>query len=142
MRRFAILCALALIGCEKEPPFKVTVSTPDNSHVKPSLFSDYDDPPACEKAGGEWMAWCAPGVKRCVMSWPDGGKACTDSSECESKTCMVDLTIRCDENKQCTEPVIPVTGSAAVGTCKTRDVGCGSYIEIKKGIAQEPYHID
>jgi hypothetical protein len=142
MRRFAFLCLLALVACDKEPSSKVTVTTPDNSHLKPSLFSDYDTQPDCEKAGGEWIAWCSPSVKRCVMSWPDAGKACTDSSECASRTCMVDLVIRCDKNKQCTEPVIPATGSAAVGVCKDMDVSCGSYIEIKKGIVQEQYDID
>jgi hypothetical protein len=143
MRRFAFLCVLVLAGCDKEPSFKVTVTTPDNSDVKPSLFSAYDTQANCEKAGGEWIAWCSPSVKRCVMSWPDGGKACTDSSECASKTCMVDLVIRCDKNKQCDEPpLIPSTGSAAVGVCKDMDVSCGSYIEIKKGIVQEQYDID
>lgn len=142
VRSFAILCVLAVVGCEKEPPVKEPVMTPDLLHSKPSLFADYDTQAACETAGGEWLAWCSPSVKRCVMAWPDGGKSCTDSSECDSKLCMVDLTIRCDENQQCTGPDEPTTGSAAVGTCETHDVRCGSYIEIKKGIAQEPYHID
>jgi hypothetical protein len=157
MRRFAILCVLALAGCEKEPSSnvavtipdnsnapssKVTVTTPDDSDVKPRLFSDYGTQPDCEKAGGEWRAWCTPAVKSCVMSWPDAGKACSDSSECASKTCMVDATLHCDENKQCIEPVIPLTGTIAVGVCKGMDVSCGSYIEIKKGIVQEVYHID
>ena len=172
MRRFAILCVLALAGCAKEPPtevtvttpdesreqsssvavaipdesrepsFKVTVTTPDNSDVKPRLFSDYGTQPDCEKAGGEWRAWCTPAVESCIMSWPDAGKACSDSSECASKTCMLDLTTHCDENKQCIEPVIPLTGTIAVGVCKGMDVSCGSYIEIKKGIVQEQYDID
>jgi hypothetical protein len=142
MRRFAILCVLAVVGCEKEPPFEKTVTTPDLLHSKPSLFADYDTQAACETAGGEWIRWCRASELRCVMSWPDGGKSCTDSSDCDSKTCMIDLTIRCDKNQQCTEPHEPAAGSPAVGTCKTRDVRCGSYIEIKKGIAQEPYHID
>ena len=172
MRRFAILCVLALAGCAKEPSSKVTVTTPDdskepssnvtvaipvdskepsskvtvtapdNSDVKPRLFSDYGTQPDCEKAGGEWRAWCTPAVKSCVMSWPDAGKACSDSSECASNTCMVDATLHCDENKQCIEPVIPLTGTIAVGVCKGMDVSCGSYIEIKKGIVQEQYDID
>jgi hypothetical protein len=172
MRRFAFLCVLALVACDKEPSSKQTVTTADeskepspsvtvaipvdskepssqvtettldDSHVKPSLFSDYGTQPDCEKAGGEWRAWCAPATKTCIMSWPDAGKACSDSSECASKTCMMDLTIHCDENKQCIEPVIPLAGTIAVGVCKDMDVSCGSYIEIKKGIMQEAYHID
>lgn len=172
MQRFAILCVLALAGCEKEPSSPVTVTTPDgskepsskatvtipqdpderssnvtvttldNPDVKPTLFSDYGTRPDCEKAGGEWRAWCTPATESCIMSWPDAGKACTDSSDCASKTCMVDTTLVCDENKQCIEPVIPLTGTMATGICKGMDVSCGSYIEIKKGIVQEPYHID
>jgi hypothetical protein len=172
MRRFAILCVLALAGCAKEPSSevmvttaddskepssnvtvaipvestepssRVTVTTPDNSDVKPRLFSDYGTQPDCEKAGGAWRAWCAPATESCIMSWPDAGKACSDSSECASNTCMVDTTTHCDENKQCIEPVIPLTGTIAVGVCKGMDVSCGSYIEIKKGIVQEQYDID
>lgn len=140
MRRFAILCVLSLAGCEKEPSPEVTVNTPDTSHLKPSLFSDYDSQPDCEKAGGEWIAWCSPATKSCVMSWPDAGKKCTDSSECASKTCMVDLTTVCQDGK-CTDPVIPAQGTKATGVCKDMDVSCGSYIEIKKGIVQEQYDI-
>lgn len=172
MRRFAILSVLALAGCAKEPSAEVTVTqagdskesssnvavtthdaskepalsvtvmTPDNTHVKPRLFSDYPTQPDCEKAGGEWRAWCAPATESCIMSWPDAGKTCSDSSGCSSKTCMVDTTLVCDENKQCIEPVIPLTGTIAVGICKGMDVSCGSYIEIKQGIVQEQYHID
>jgi hypothetical protein len=139
---------MAVAGCEKEPPIEAppveeTVTTRDLLHDKPTLFAGYDTQEDCEAAGGEWKSWCRPNKMRCVMSWPDGGKSCTDSSECASKTCMVDLTIRCEsETQQCTEPDEPATGSAAVGICKTQDVRCGSYIEIKKGIAQELYHID
>ena len=172
MRRFAILCVFAFAGCEKEPSSSeaatipdnskqpslnvpVTIpdkskeqssemkeTTPDNSDVKPRLYSDYGTQPDCEKAGGEWRAWCTPAVESCIMSWPDAGKACSDSSDCASNTCMVDTTLYCDENKQCIEPYIPLTGTMAVGVCKRMDVSCGSYIEIKKGIVQEVYHID
>jgi hypothetical protein len=31
MRRFAFLCLLALVACDKEPTVKVTVTTPVNS---------------------------------------------------------------------------------------------------------------
>lgn len=172
MRRFVILYLLALAGCGKEPssnvmatlpdnskepasdvtvtsttdrprePASKTVTAPDNSDVKPRLFSDHRTRPDCEKAGGEWRAWCTPAVESCIMPWPDAGKACTDSSECASHTCMVDATLRCDENKQCIEPVIPLNGTMAIGVCKRIDVPCGSYIEIKKGIVQEQYDID
>jgi hypothetical protein len=144
MRQVAIIFLLALCGCDSSTPpaVKTTLTTPDNSDIKPSLFSGYDTPPACQKAGGTWKSWCPPGNKTCVMPWPDGGKRCVDSSECASKTCMFELTARCELGKECSDPVRPQPGDAAVGICKREDVSCGSYIEIKRGIAQEAYHID
>ena len=54
----------------------------------------------------------------------------------------MDATTHCDENKQCIAPVIPLTGTIAVGVCKGMDVRCGSCIEIEKEIVQEQYDID
>jgi hypothetical protein len=144
MRRVAILMVLILTGCDSNTQQgSQTVGTPTAEAVKPSLFSDYRSPSECEKAGGTWKAWCVPNTASCAMPWPDGGKQCSDSSECESRMCMVDLEVNCEPGEECIDPpVLPKTGDRAMGICKREDLSCGSYIEIKGGIAQEPYSID
>ncbi len=56
--------------------------------------------------------------------------------------CMFDITAYCKPGEECKDPVKPSPGDLAVGICKREDVSCGSYIEIKGGIAQEPFHIN
>ncbi len=142
MRCTCLLAVLLLTGCDRDTLTADTSPEPSATEAKPPELPSYDSRPDCENAGGKWKAWCTPNKASCVMPWPDGGNQCTDSSECESRMCMVDLTITCNDNKECQEPVIPKPGESALGICKREDVSCGSYFEIRGGLAQEPYHVD
>jgi hypothetical protein len=55
---------------------------------------------------------------------------------------MVDITTRCTVAGECVAAVIPKPGEPAGGICKLDDNPCGSFIEIKDGIAQPAYHVD
>lgn len=55
---------------------------------------------------------------------------------------MIDMIEECMAVGVCEDIVIPKPGQPAVGICKREDVSCGSYIEIRGGIAQAPYHVD
>src|SRR5262245_52784397 len=90
-----LVMVFVLSGCGSHTQPGDTVPASSAATKKPKLYSDYRNPAECEKAGGKWKAWCAPVTPSCVMPWSDGGKKCVDSSECESQTCMVDLTVWC-----------------------------------------------
>lgn len=44
----------------------------------------------CVSYGGKWYSWSfwQAGKKACDMPYPDGGKICDDSSDCESRLCL------------------------------------------------------
>jgi hypothetical protein len=142
MRPVAILMVLTLTACDSSAPIVETSTQPNTDAVTPKLFSDHDSAAACEQAGGQWKAWCVPNTASCVMPWPDGGKQCSDSSQCVSRMCMVDITDYCPADDECEDPVRPEPGDLALGICKREDVSCGSYIEVRNGRAQAPYHVD
>ena len=142
MRQVAILLALILSGCDSRTQTSDTVPAPKVESVVPARVSPYQTAADCQNAGGEWKPRCMPGTPRCVMPWSDGGKKCVDPSECESKMCIVDIEERCLPGKECEAVVLPKAGDRAVGICKRDDAYCGSFIEIKGGIAQEIYHAD
>ena len=143
MRRIAFLAVLTLTGCDSSTWTNDASTPPGVAAVTPPQLPSNDTRLDCEKAGGEWKAWCVPNTPSCVMPWPDAGKQCTDSSQCESRMCMVDLSVTCTGENECQDPpFIPRPGELAMGICKREDVSCGSYIEIRHGLAQEPYHVD
>jgi hypothetical protein len=102
-------------------------------------FAIYQTPSECETAGGTWKAWCIPDHPSCVMPFPDGGKKCSDSSECVSKVCMVDDREECTPGGECKPLAQPKTGEPAVGICRRENVQCELTITVEDGRAVNPY---
>ena|ERR1700733_6468457 len=96
---------------------------------------------ACMDHGGTWKRVCLAQEYRCVMSYPDAGKACSDSSECKGQ-CLVDLTDKCDPGGGCTHAKVPEAGSEVRGMCQVANDPCGSFVVVKKGHAQPIVHKD
>ena len=141
MRRFAWVLVLLLFGCNSAPGPRVTALS---AEAQPATISGQqpETQQACDAKGGQWLPDCRPNERRCLMPYPDAGKRCTDSSECESNMCVTDLDVVCEVGKGCPEPQVPAPGSPAVGICKRNNERCGSFYEIKHGIAQPPRHVD
>ena len=82
------------------------------------------DKTACEKTGGKWQKRGSEpaSVYSCIMPAKDAGKACTDSSQCQSLKCI--------------PPNTAVSGSRTTGKCYGWEyyVGCTPVVE--KGVAQ------
>ena len=67
---------------------------------------------ACEAANGEWVP-----LNRCILKTNDGGKACTDGSQCQGKVCVAEES-----------------STSNIGKCTnymTTTLGC--YTEIENG---------
>jgi hypothetical protein len=96
---------------------------------------------ACMVQGGAWKRACRAQEHRCVMPYPDAGKACSDSSECKGQ-CLVDLADKCDASGKCTPAKVPEVGSEVRGMCQVDDDPCGSFMVVKKGHAQPMVHKD
>jgi hypothetical protein len=131
-----------LAGCGSSTQTPDTAPSSNATLAAPAQLPSYQTQSECENAGGQWRANCVPNTPSCLMPYRDAGKQCADPSECESKMCIVDMVVECKLGEECRDPVRPKAGERAVGICKRTDESCGSYIEIKDGIAQDPYHID
>jgi len=141
MRRFALVAAFLLTSCDPVVSTQETVPSA-NAGAASKSSPVVDTQPACESAGGQWLPDCSPNAPRCLMPYADAGKQCTDSSECESNMCITDLEEVCTAGEGCKAPHVPKPGESASGICKRNNERCGSFIEIKGGLAQVPYHID
>ena len=141
MHRFAWVLVLLLCGCESDFERRAAPTSVEGQLANNS-GQQLDTQEACEAKGGKWLPDCRPNERRCLMPYSDAGKRCTDSSQCESNMCITDLEVVCKVDSGCPEPQVPKPGEPAVGICKRNNERCGSFYEIKNGIAQPPRHVD
>ncbi|MFA6534194.1 MAG: hypothetical protein WCT37_03405 [Patescibacteria group bacterium] len=93
------LIALFLAGCSlndvnSNDPLGVTIDPNQNLNqpivnenkevVKPRIPETKED---CLQKGGSWKQWGIAPVESCNLSTTDGGKVCTDFSQCQG-TCL------------------------------------------------------
>ncbi|WP_156841360.1 hypothetical protein [Novosphingobium aquimarinum] len=130
MRILPVLFSLALAACAPQenasppaPTTSETVAPAPASGAKRSLQSPFQKAmsPAkraqCEASGGTVEARGMAGMEACLHTYADGGKACTDSSQCEGK---------------CVGQPGPETQQTA-GSCQKDDKLFGCYSEILGG---------
>ena len=135
----ATVLVVILSGCEAKSPTPVEANAPRPAKAEVLEFPVQQTPAECERAGGEWKAWCAPDRPGCVMPYPDGGRKCSNSSECSSGVCMVDNREECEPGKGCKPLAQPKTGDPVVGICKRESVTCELAITVEDGRARNPY---
>jgi hypothetical protein len=120
----SVLLAMLVVGCA------------DTQHSTAGITDE-----VCLARGGAWKRACVSQEYRCVVPYPDAGKACSDSSECKGQ-CLVDLTDQCDASGKCVHAKVPEAGSEVAGMCQVDDDPCGSFMVVKKGRAQPIEHKD
>lgn len=114
----AVSCAL--VACNS--------SKPDSTDNKPSDIVVLDKPVkevpedevGCLKEGGTWGKVGLLQLPTCVIKTADGGKSCTDSSQCE-RGCYTH---------------IGETGKRVTGFCQYNNLNFGCRSLVVKGIAQ------
>ncbi len=87
------------------------------------------DQPACVARGGRIRSFGMFGTPVCAVPFADGGKPCSDSSECLGK-CVLGL-----------ESDVPV-GPARTGECQLDDHLDGCWAEIRSGVVGEGLCVD
>jgi hypothetical protein len=75
----------------------------------------------CKKNWGEVQRAGRMGLPHCVITYPDAGKACKDSSECTARCLLVNLD----------EPA----GAQVMGKCQQNSLRFGCYAVVKNGVA-------
>jgi hypothetical protein len=76
-------------------------------------------PQTCQAAGGVMTKVCRRQVERCVISYKDAGKACTDKAQCQG-LCLHDGKA-------------PKPDGSVTGTCQATDNPCGCFKPVEKG---------
>ena len=79
----------------------------------------------CYSSGGEWSRAGFTGTEGCLITYPDGGKACTKSDQCQGG-CIVTQNL---------SGMGPIVGGTVVGECKQTNVGFGCYAPIEQPTA-------
>lgn len=54
----------------------------------------------CEKQGGNWIVGSAEYGSRCIMPYPDAGKECTSSDQCEG-LCVTNVISQMGKKGEC-----------------------------------------
>ena len=87
----------------------------------------------CERLGGEMRSVCMMGMQTCVVPYSDGGKSCTDSTQC-----MGDCWISLDRE----EVTVPKLGQPTTGVCQENTDHCGCFVRVTGGKAEKGICID
>ena len=136
----AMLMAFWLAACSVTPSSmpvvepEQTSSTVANNKSDPLSYRDCVYPPAemvqaCTKKGGAFSQQGMLGCYQCVLSYPDAGKTCQDSKDCQGKCKNTGEFIENGTKNQS-------------GQCASDSSGFGCYQAIEKGVAQPAICVD
>lgn len=117
MKRLLILAALLTAACQPMPAAEATAQTPA---PVPSAANG-TDAAACAAQGGKMLPLGRMQSVRCVITFADAGRRCTDSDQCAGD-CRLE-----GEPSPTRRP-----GSAAVGQCQVSSAdrfGCFTNVE-------------
>jgi len=135
----AAMFALASLGACQSGALEETPATPPASagpvSVKPVMANpqnfDEADQQACSDFGGNYVRAGLAGYYNCFVDYADGGKACSDVSDCQGR-CMA-------KNAQAFDPDAQ---GGQTGTCQLTDSPFGCYAEIVNGVVQPGLCVD
>lgn len=124
---FGLFAALVMLaGCHAPGAVE---EKPQQQTSTPVRLPPVETEAACKAQKGEWTRVCLMGNYACVNAYADGGKSCSDSSECGSN--------RCSTKDTGTRP-----GSPTKGVCAPTDNPCGCFQLVEKGVAGYPLCAD
>ncbi|RTL42288.1 MAG: hypothetical protein EKK53_11765 [Burkholderiales bacterium] len=117
-------------------------TTPKLLHDDPHAVLKYSAE-KCKLVGGEVSAVCGTRTQKCIVEYPDAGKACDDSSQCLGG-CYLDLEKLClSRGAGCFgQEGPPKVGDKANGTCKPDNNPCGNFWKVDNGKISSAANID
>ena len=124
--RLAIVCliGLAASACGH--------SRPDPVALPPGVQSA--DPKQCKARSGRLVQTIMPGFKVCAIPYADGGKACTDGSQCEG-ACLVTQGDPEWANAR-------RLGQAVAGHCQAEEPFLGCFATVEQGRSTQAICVD
>ena len=128
MKRFVMLAALFVAACQ---PMPVDGGKTDLAQAAPTAAqTPADDASACAAKGGKMLPQGRMQSVRCVITYADAGRRCTDGDDCAGD-CRVDDVANA-----------PAAGSNAVGQCQANSSRFGCYTTIEDGKAGATICVD
>jgi len=110
---------------------ETTAYIPASNMTTPERFNDADRD-ACAAVGGHYENAGLLGYFRCTMSYPDGGKVCSDNRDCQG-ACRVGEGTEVDYSGR--------TGGYS-GVCQINDNPFGCHADIVNSIPRPPLCVD
>jgi hypothetical protein len=135
MKRILIAgLAVLIAACQPMPasegPTEIAAIVPAGQTVIGPSVAGSEDAAACARAGGKMLPQGRMQSVRCVISYADAGRRCTDGDDCAGDCRVGDVA----------NP--PAAGAPAVGQCQASSSRFGCYTTVEGGKAEATLCVD
>ncbi|MFO0412240.1 MAG: hypothetical protein ACK51B_05160 [bacterium] len=135
MKRILIAAAAVLMAaCQPMPasdgPTEIAAIVPAGQTVIGPSVAGSEDAAACARAGGKMLPQGRMQSVRCVITYADAGRRCTDGDDCAGDCRVGDVA----------NP--PTAGAPAVGQCQVNSSRFGCYTTVEGGQAAATLCVD
>jgi hypothetical protein len=135
MKRILIATvAVLLAACQPMPasdgPTEIAAIVPAGQTVIGPSVAGSEDAAACARAGGKMLPQGRMQSVRCVITYADAGRRCTDGDDCAGDCRVGDVA----------NP--PTAGAPAVGQCQVNSSRFGCYTTVEGGKAEATLCVD
>jgi hypothetical protein len=135
MKRILIAALAALMAaCQPMPasdgPTEIAAIVPAGQTVIGPSVAGSEDAAACARAGGKMLPQGRMQSVRCVITYADAGRRCSDGDDCAGDCRVGDVA----------NP--PAAGAPAVGQCQVNSSRFGCYTTVEGGKAEATLCVD
>lgn len=135
MKRIMIAAlAVLMAACQPMPasdgPTEIAALVPVGQTVIGPSVAGSEDAAACARAGGKMLPQGRMQSVRCVITYADAGRRCTDGDDCAGDCRVEDVA----------SP--PAAGAPAVGQCQVNSSRFGCYTTVEGGKAEATLCVD
>lgn len=130
MKRILIAVAAVLMAaCQPMPTEDGQADFAQVNSTAPSVAGS-EDAAACAARGGKMLPQGRMQTVRCVVTYPDAGRRCSDGDHCAGDCRIEDVANA------------PTAGTNAIGQCQASSSRFGCYTTIEDGRAQPTICVD
>jgi len=135
MKRILIATvAVLMAACQPMPasdgPTEIAAIVPAGQTVIGPSVAGSEDAAACARAGGKMLPQGRMQSVRCVITYADAGRRCTDGDDCAGDCRVGDVANT------------PAAGAPAVGQCQVNSSRFGCYTTVEGGKAEATLCVD
>ena len=129
MKRILIAAAVLMAACQPMPAEGGRTDLAEATPARQSVAGS-EDAAACAAAGGKMLLQGRMQTLRCVISYADAGRRCTDGDDCAGD-CRIEEVAGA-----------PAAGAQAVGRCQATSNRFGCYTTVEAGKAEATICVD